>query len=198
MCVQCGAVFRSPEGENHRCQSCIETPKPYGIARAFGIYDATLMTLIHRFKYEGKIQLAKPFGTLLISVYYRFWEESSVDLILPVPLHAKRLRKRGFNQAHWLVKVWQEISEARCPLPPVTVDVLTRNRRTEPQTGLGRKERARNIRHAFSVSDHAAVRDRKILLVDDVYTTGATVGECTKILLKAGVRQVDVLTLARA
>ncbi|PLX53179.1 MAG: hypothetical protein C0611_06545, partial [Desulfobacteraceae bacterium] len=84
------------------------------------------------------------------------------------------------------------------PVIPVGGDILVRKRWTEPQTGLGRKERLKNIKNAFGVSDSSKVKGKKILLVDDVYTTGATVNECAKVLMKAGAACVDVLTLARA
>jgi ComF family protein len=156
------------------------------------------MTLIHRFKYEGKIQLVKPLSNLLLSAFIRFWENNRFDAIVPVPLHAKRFRMRGFNQAYLLVKDWQRMAPIDVPVPSVVKDVLLRNRLTAPQTGLGRKERTANMKHAFSVAHKSSIIDKKVLLVDDVYTTGATVEACAEVMMRAGVRQVDVLTLARA
>ncbi len=198
MCVRCGEVFQTSEGEDHLCENCIKTSRAFHLARSFGTYDQTLMTLIHRFKYGGKIQLAKPLAMLLLSAFIRFWENIRIDVIVPVPLHVKRFRKRGFNQAYLLVKDWERIVPIGITVPPVVKDVLLRNRWTAPQTGLGRKERTTNIKNAFSVINKSVIVDNKILLVDDVYTTGATAEACTDILLRAGARQVDVLTLARA
>jgi ComF family protein len=195
LCVQCGAVFESREGDDHLCGSCLAMPKQFRIARAFGVHDRTLMALVHRFKYDGKIQLTKPLGKLLFAVYLHHWKRDDIDLIIPVPLHIKRFRKRGFNQSYLMVREW---SKMKSKTPPVERDVLVRIRWTDSQTGLGRKHRTTNIKGAFCVSDPSQIAGKTILLVDDVYTTGATVDECTKVLRSAGAQQVDVLTLARA
>jgi len=159
------------------------------------------MAVIHCFKYKGKIQLARPLGTLLFAAFISFWDKMSIDLIVPVPLHAKKLRIRGFNPSFLLVKDWVRILEllsGRLPDIQVDINVLAREKWTEPQTGLGRKERLANIKNAFNISDGSKITGKKILLVDDVYTTGATVNECAKVLLKGGAGHVDVLTLARS
>ena len=153
------------------------------------------MALVHRLKYDGKIQLKGPLGILLLSAYFRYWKRDDIDLIIPVPLHVKRFRKRGFNQSYLLVREWAKM---KFLTPPVARDVLVRKRWTDSQTGLGRKHRIANIKDAFSISDPSKIIGRKILLVDDVYTTGATVNESSKVLRGAGAEQVDVLTLARA
>ena len=147
------------------------------------------MSIMHAYKYGGKVQLARPLSTLLTAVYERHWQHDAIDMVLPVPLHPIRFRERGFNQAYLLVRSWGDI---------VVRDILERKRPTSPQTGLGRKERLRNVRGAFMVKDPLAVENRRILLVDDVYTTGATVKECARILLKCNAAQVDILTVGRA
>lgn len=160
-----------------------------------------LMTAIHRFKYAGKIQLAEPLGRLMLNAYRRFWEPEKFDLILPVPLHAKKLRKRGFNQSYLLIRSWKTISiplAVELSAIPVSTDVLIKKKATIPQTGLGRQQRLINIRGAFRVQYPQKVDAKKVLLIDDVYTTGATVNECARMLLKAGAEFVDVLTVARA
>ena len=124
-----------------------------------------------------------------------------MDLIVPVPLHVKKLKKRGFNPSFLLVKDWIRIAEflhVKVPDIPINIDVLERKRWTEPQTGLGRKERLANVKNAFHIKNGSKINGKSILIVDDVYTTGATVNECAKVLLKGGAGQVDVLTLARA
>jgi ComF family protein len=114
------------------------------------------------------------------------------DLLIPVPLHAARLRWRGFNQslllARELASAWQMSAN---PF------VLRRCRSTPPQVGLDERARRRNVRGAFEVADRASVKGRAVLLVDDVFTTGATVNECAVTLRRAGARYVDVLVLAR-
>jgi ComF family protein len=159
------------------------------MARAAGLHDQSLMALIHAYKFGGKMQLADPLSKLLTAVYERYWPADAIDLVLPVPLHPARFRKRGFNQAWLLVRPWGEVAVR---------DLLQRTRRTPAQTGLGRTERLKNVRGTFAVTDPGIVENRHILLVDDVYTTGATVQECARILKKAGARAVDVLTLTRA
>ena len=200
-CSRCGMVFKSRQGEDHVCGECLDSPKRFQIARSAGIYKDTLMAVIHCFKYKGKIQLARPLGSLLFTVFINFWDKMSMDLIVPVPLHVKKLRMRGFNPSFLLVKDWVRISEfLRVGLPdvPIDINVLERRRWTEPQTGLGRKERLVNIKNAFHLRNGSKITGKRILLVDDVYTTGATVNECAKVLLKGGAGHVDVLTLARA
>lgn len=199
LCSVCGFVFKSREGNDHVCGNCIEHPKRFRKARALGLYDKTLMEIIHSFKYREKLQLARPLEELLLSVFARNWNMDDFDLVVPVPLHVKRIRKRGFNQAYYLVRGWPEIAVKfkSCNFD-IGQDALYRTAWTEPQTGLGRKKRMENIRGAFSVGDESKVTGKRVLLVDDVYTTGATVNECAKAILGGGAVSVDVLTLARA
>jgi ComF family protein len=200
-CSRCGMMFKSRQGEDHICGECLDSPKRFQMARSAGIYKDTLMAVIHCFKYKGKIQLSRPLGTLLFAAFGSFWDKMNIDLIVPVPLHSKKLRMRGFNASLLLVKDWVGIAKflnVRLPVIPVDTNVLARRRWTEPQTGLGRKERSANIKNAFNMSDGSKISGKRILIVDDVYTTGATVNECAKVLLKGGAGRVDVLTLARA
>jgi len=160
-----------------------------------------LTRVIHCFKYKGKVQLADPLAELLLTAYSSFWEIDSIDIILPVPLHIKRFRKRGFNQAYLLVRNWNILAgQSRCRPADLQIerDLLVRTVATEPQSALGRAKRAVNIKNAFDLKDRDKVKDKRILLIDDVYTTGATVDECARLLLNCGARHVDVLTLARA
>ena len=201
MCSSCGIVFKSRLGGDHLCGECLSTPKSYGMARSAGVYDNVLMAAIHCLKYHGKIQLARPLGVLLFFIFCRYWYENCPDLIIPVPLHNKKLRRRGFNPSFLLVREWASFARALddgFSAIPVAGDILLRTRWTKSQTGLGRKERLKNIKNAFSVYNPMRIKEKKILLIDDVYTTGATAEECTRILVTAGASQVDVLTLARA
>jgi ComF family protein len=201
LCACCGIMFKSGQNENHLCGDCITQPKKFRMARAALVYDHQLMAVIHRFKYNGKIQLARPLGGLMLGAFVRYWHNHKIDLVLPVPLHAKKFRKRGFNQSYLLLHSWTVMSMAM-PIEfggiSVNTDALIRSKATPPQTGLGRQQRLKNIRRAFSVRASANVEGKRILLVDDVYTTGATVNECARVLLVAGAQLVDVLTLARA
>jgi ComF family protein len=201
ICSTCGIVFKSRLGEDHLCGACLNAPKNYGIARSAGVYDKVLMAAIHCLKYSGKIQLARPLGVLLFIVFSRYWKENRPDLIVPVPLHTKKLKRRGFNPSFFLVREWASIAltlDDGFQVIPIAEDILLRTRWTKSQTGLGRKDRLKNIKNAFSVNDSSRINQKKILLIDDVYTTGATADECAKVLVAAGASRVDVLTLARA
>ena len=200
ICNNSGIMYKSREGEDHICGECIVSPRRFRIARASGVYDQAFMEVIHCFKYKGRVQLARPLGMLLFSTLIRYWGMSSIDIIMPVPLHIKRLKKRGFNQAFLLIKDWEDIARSLNVEIPYIREAdyfFTRSVWTEPQSGLGKKKRMANIKNAFSIEDSSKVFDKRILLVDDVYTTGATVDECAKVLLRGGAKQVDVLTLAR-
>jgi len=201
ICSCCGIMFKSRQGRDHLCGDCITQPKEFRIARAAVAYDRQFMAVMHRFKYAGKIQLAGPLGGLLRNTYGRYWDGERVDLILPVPLHSVKFRKRGFNQSYLLIRRWKSKSSSMGGNKfesPVNTDVLIRRKTTVSQTGLGRQQRLKNIKNAFSVTAPEKVIEKKVLLVDDVYTTGATVNECARVLLKAGAERVDVLTVARA
>jgi ComF family protein len=199
-CTCCGLMFNSREGSDHICGECLSATRYYGMARAVGVYDRALMTVIHCYKYGRKVNLAEPLSILLLNTYRRFWRGRPMDIVIPVPLFRHRLRNRGFNQVyltirHWKDPRWQQVLEM-----PLRIDnvVLQRKRPTPPQTGLGRRERMRNVKGAFALGTAEAIRNKKILLVDDVYTTGATVNECARVLLTGGAESVDVLTVARA
>jgi ComF family protein len=201
ICSICGAIFKSREGEDHHCGECLNAPKRFRMARSVGVYDNVLMAAIHCLKYKEKIQLARPLGVLLFMAFCRYWNMANINLIVPIPLHKKKLRIRGFNPSFLLVKEWALIVKSlnrALPVIPVAVDILVRKKWTESQTSLGRKERLQNVKNAFDVSDSSKVKRKNILLVDDVYTTGATANECAKVLMRAGAERVDVLTLARA
>ncbi len=201
ICDCCGFPFESRQGMDHRCGDCITKPKYFRIARAPLVYEQVLMRIIHHFKYNGKLQLTNPLGELLLTAYWLFWEPDAFDIILPVPLHISRFRDRGFNQAYLLVCNWPKVA-GRDSKPAtgyqVVRDLLIRSRKTQPQSSLGRKQRAAIIKNAFALTDPNMVENKRILLIDDVYTTGATVNECARLLVDNGADSVDVLTLARA
>ncbi|OFV98611.1 MAG: hypothetical protein A3H28_06065 [Acidobacteria bacterium RIFCSPLOWO2_02_FULL_61_28] len=161
-------------------------------ARSFGAYEGTLQSLIQRLKYDGYRPLAKPLGRFLAEAARRL-EEQSFDLLIPVPLHPRRQRQRGFNQAALLAA---EVSKF-LNIPSGAKDCV-RVRDTRPQTGLRAAERRKNVAGAFDVPEPERVRGRRVLLIDDVLTTGATAHACAQALRKAGARGVWVGTLARA
>lgn len=201
MCTCCGIPFKSRQDQNHLCGDCIARPKKFRMARAAMVCDPQLMAVIHRFKYAAKTQLARPLGALMLSIFLRQWENEEVDLILPVPLHPQKFRNRGFNQSYSLIRSWKAVAETmHITLPdiPIQTDVLIRTKATVPQTELGRRQRLKNVKGVFSLRFPGRVYGKNLLVVDDVYTTGATVNECARTLLEFGAARVDVLTLARA
>ena len=201
LCLSCGIMFKSSEGDDHICGNCISAPKQFAMARAATVYDQAMMHLIHCFKYNAKIQLARPFGGLLLATLYHYWKPDRFDVVMPVPLSGNRSRKRGFNQAYLLICGLKKIADQLAMDPPgarISKNTLIRSRTTVTQTGLGRKARQKNVENAFSINECANVIEKRILLVDDVYTTGATVNECAGKLMDHGARSVDVLTVARA
>ena len=192
-CPSCGRALRS--GGDHPCQRCIERPPPFTNVWACATYsrgdrDAPLARAIRRLKYDRDVSYARPLAQMMANV---LGEHCDHDAIVPVPLHIDRLRWRGFNQA--VVIARQLARRHRLPVEAMT---LCRLRPTPPQVGLDEAERRRNIAGAFAMRQGCNVTGKKILLVDDVYTTGATVEECARVLMRGSARQVDVAVLARA
>lgn len=207
LCSCCGAVFTVFEGEDHLCENCIRIPMHFHQARAAGIYEGALRRMIQDFKFHGKIDLAKPFGLLMLHTFYDMYAQNAWDsvvpnTVVPVPLHARRHRMRGFNQAFLLANQLIDLIRIHpgmgSPALKTDRDILLRYRWTHPQTGLNKNRRKTNIADAFRVNAPEKAAGKIILLIDDVYTTGATVDECARILIQAGADRVDVLTLARA
>ncbi|MBI5683320.1 MAG: ComF family protein [Deltaproteobacteria bacterium] len=192
-CTICGIPFISKASSLHVCGRCIKKKPKFTMARSIGIYEDVLMDAVHKLKYNGKTSLAKPLGLLMAEkLSSAFSLEPKAFLIVPVPLHKKRLKERGFNQSLLLAR---EVAKTH----HIHLDYLNfkRIRYTEPQINLKDKDRLKNVKGAFSVKDALIFKGKKILLIDDVYTTGATVTECVKVLKKAGAKTVHVFTLAR-
>ncbi|MGD8369374.1 MAG: ComF family protein [Desulfobacterales bacterium] len=197
LCTRCGTMFSGGAGEDHLCGECLDAPAVFGRARAAGVYDGPLLALVHAFKFKNQTELAGPLAGLLKEAFHRFWGRSGIDGVVPVPLHPRRLRSRGFNPAALLIRRWIDLDSDKPPWAPLMGGALLRRRPTAAQSGLGRKDRLNNIRGAF-VPGKQSVAGMRLLLVDDVYTTGATARECSRVLSEAGAARVDVLTLARA
>jgi len=199
-CPVCGNMFVSRDAEDHVCGACADFPRRFGRARAVGAYEASLMAAVHKFKYAGRTGLAGPLGMLLFLAFLRWYDPEQVDLVAPVPLHRGKLRKRGFNQSFLMIRKWHRQATAVGTVFPgekIKRDLLVRIVKTRSQTELSRKERMLNVKGAFALTDASAVAGKRVLVVDDVFTTGATVNECARVLLAGGAKQVDVLTLAR-
>jgi ComF family protein len=194
VCTLCGKPFDSPETLSYspafQCSSCRTSPPLFDQALSVGYFEGPLREAIHQFKYRPCRSLGTPLGAWMAD---RVRMLLNIDMIMPVPLHPKRLRQRGFNQALLLahrINVRHDI--------PLVYDNLARVRPTRPQVELTGEERVKNVAGAFSLRFPEIVEDKHILLIDDVFTTGATMNECAAVLKRAGAKQVTACTLARA
>jgi competence protein ComFC len=183
-CAICALPFASEYATV--CSQCMIKRPPFSKVIFFGIYDGVLAEAISQLKFHGLKRLSKPLGTLLLNC-----ELPVIDGILPVPLSVKGLRERGFNQSLLMAKVLSKNLQV-----PLFMDILWKKKETLPQIGLSKKERSTNLKKAFEVKGN--IRGLRLLLIDDVMTTGATVTECSKVIMNAGAQEVIVLTLARA
>ncbi len=193
LCPRCGTPFPVAEGEDHLCGDCLSTERPYAVARSVGRYEKTLLTAIHRFKYRGKTGIGDLLSGIMADFAEKTWDMKVFSRILPVPLHRRRLRERGFNQAMILAR-----GLSRRFNIPLDFTSLRRNLFTPPQVGLDRKQRLTNVQGAFTVTHPERIDGRRLLLVDDVFTTGSTLNECARVLIQAKAEAVAVLTMARA
>lgn len=169
-----------------RCAACTETPPPFTKILCHGLYEGALKEAVHLLKFGGLRRLAQPLSELLASLPL-----PDADVIVPVPLHRNRLLEREFNQTAVLGR---HLSR-RVGLP-IRLNALRKHRETRRQTAMTGKERLKNLRKAFTAD--ASLKDVRILLLDDVITTTATVRECARTLREAGAPEVTVVALARS
>jgi ComF family protein len=192
-CLCCGRFFEGA-AEPHFCLDCLERTPPYSKHRSCSRYDGIIKEIIHLYKYRGFEVLGQYLGDFAgeaLSAEEDLW--LGVDAIIPVPLHPARENKRGFNQAQVLA---QRLSEIRNIV--VLEKRLVKVKNISPQTSLKAEARARNVRGAFKVKKPEEIEGKILLLVDDVYTTGSTLRECSSVLLKAGAKEVRAVTVAQA
>jgi len=191
-CLQCGRSLESRDFAYRYCPDCRHTVYHFDRAWAVGAYDGILKDCIHQFKFKGRVDLLPIFTELFENFMDSYMNMEEFDAIVPVPLDSAKKRERTFNQAEILAKAVSELGG---------VDLITNNllktRRTHPQSKLSGRERRESLKNAFSVVEPSLFKDRNILLVDDVFTTGSTLNECTKLVLSKQVRGVSCLVLAR-
>ncbi|WP_417910757.1 ComF family protein [Candidatus Electronema sp. PJ] len=189
LCSCCGLPFAS--GADRLCLTCQQQPFAFNQARSLFVYQEPVSSLLLQLKFGNSLAGLSTLAALvepadLATVFH------APDLLVPVPLHLSRLRWRGFNQSLLLAKtcfpVWQK---------KIQPDLLQRHRVTVPQTQLNGAERRCNLLGAFSLRDPQAVKGRRVLLVDDVFTTGSTLRECAEVLAAAGAAGIEAFTLAR-
>ncbi len=192
-CVCCGR-FLEGAGEPHLCLECLERTPPFSKHRSAGRYDGIVRDIILLYKYSGFEVLGELLADYIeqtLGLEEDLWV--GVDAIVPVPLHPAREKKRGFNQSRVLAKRLSRIKKIQ-----LLERRLVKTKNIPPQTSLEANERATNVRGAFKVRGADTIKGKIILLVDDVYTTGSTLRECSLVLERAGAKEVRAVTIAQA
>ncbi|RLB75744.1 MAG: ComF family protein [Deltaproteobacteria bacterium] len=193
VCPSCGRPYPEDSGSDHLCEDCISSPPAYDMITAPFIFEGPLMDAVHAFKYGRKLHYAKSLGPILSQYVSENIYLAQPPVVMPIPLHPKRLRERGFNQSLLLARFLSK--EIGGDLDFLS---LRRTRFTPPQTMLNREQRLKNLKGAFELTLPGQVAGRIVLLVDDVATTGTTFNECARVLKKAGAIEVLAIALARA
>ena len=197
VCAICGDRLLGEPGGERRCLECIRTERPFTRAIAYGNYEGGLRALIHLLKYQQVRPAAAVLGRMLAEPVAGLLEADAGAsvVVVPVPLHQKKQRQRGFNQTELIARAM--VKHLALPGLQVDASLLRRCRATESQTGLSRSLRQVNVHGAFAVLSPGRIAHRDILLVDDVFTTGTTVSECARLLRRTGAHRVWVATVAR-
>jgi ComF family protein len=210
LCVRCGEALdidslhyeRQFGAEALLCSPCRLAPPQFERAAAWGLYEDRMRELIHLLKYEGVRSAAKPLGKLLAQVIASMDESAAMGrelVVIAVPLFPAKQRQRGYNQSVLIAdEALAELRGKSTLKMQLAHSALRRVRDTENQFGLTASGRRRNLRGAFLVADPVVIAGREVLLVDDIYTTGATARECARVLRQAGAEKVWVATVARA
>lgn len=188
LCTRCGAPFALKSAKDHLCGRCRKNEPPYVQARSVFAYDGAVLDAIHSLKYRYNVAIAPALGRLIASSWLA--PDEKIDIVVPVPLHPDRLGKRGFNQSLLIARPLARALEAK-----IDYAGLKKIRSTKDQIGLDEKERGENMKGAFAAEPHL-FDGKTVLLVDDVYTTGATIRACAGALARQGAR-VYAVTLAR-
>ena len=211
-CERCGDTLDSPwsvpeqANSNHLvnanfCRACRVAPPPFVRAVAYGLYQDRLKAAIHALKYDRLHPTARMLGQMLAQAIARLAHEAPPEmLVVPIPLHRSKHAQRGFNQARALAVCALESLRKTHPQWRLTLaaSTLMRHRATTSQAGLSSRQRRLNVRGAFAVSDTAVVDSKHVLVIDDIFTTGATARAAAQALVRAGAASVWVATLARA
>ena len=192
LCARCGTPFDIDRGANAMCGACLMAPPRFTAARAAMAYDGSARTVLLGFKHGDRQYLARVMAPQLVRAGAGWLGPGA--LLVPVPLHRWRLWGRGYNQAALIAGALARLSGAA-----VRSDLLLRPRATPVLRGLGRRGRAKAVAGAFALSKdaRAVLKGRHVVLVDDVFTSGATAAACTRLLLRGGAARVTVLCWAR-
>lgn len=201
VCVACGERIPAARAAHSEfaeyCFACSQERPAFTRAAAYGSYDEGMRDLVHLLKYDRVRPAAGLLGRMLAEVIADLSKDFAEDpVVIPVPLHASKLRQRGFNQSELIARAALKLHPAGLDVKP-NVSALIRRRNTESQTGMTPAQRRENVRGSFVVAHPADVKGRDVLVVDDVMTTGTTVSECARVLRRAGAERIFVATVAR-
>lgn len=188
VCRKCGTPC-----ERYTCGECEGREYAFECARSAGIFDGVLRDAIHALKYGNHIVMVEPLARIMIDAFPSTYFARAVDVLVPIPIHFSRMVDRGFNQSEELAK-----ELARRVGLPVEASVLRKRRKTKHQVELPFDARAINVRGSFAARHAEKIRGRRVLLVDDVFTTGSTLDEAARVLLSAGASSVRAYTLAKS
>ncbi len=200
-CIICGKKVNN-NSEKYICEDCEKSFKSYKVDTEFkdedgrvigkGLYryDGAIRFIIQKYKYKKEKKLANVLADLVFDDVKEFLDKHHVNMIIPVPCHKARLKERGFNQVELIANILgKKLNKS------VRNDLIKRTKNTIPQNGLTKSERKANVLGAFEILDKNEIKGKDILIIDDIYTTGCTVEECTKILLEHNTRKVYFLTI---
>ncbi len=190
VCMVCGRELASPREE--LCDRCRRGPRPFDKGRALLLYNDTAMTSMSAVKYKNKREYLDFYAAAMGCRFARFVKDEAPDVLIPVPIHPARRRIRGFNQAEELAsRLFREWNI------PVETGLLLRVKNTDPLKGMGAAERKEHLKEAFAISPHFPPNDipHRVLLIDDIYTTGTTIEACASVLKTDGVKHVSFLTI---
>lgn len=190
ICLKCGRPKRLVAATKDFCPQCCETKYYFSEARAVGVYEGALREYLTELKYRFRPDLGEALGMLLVEWLKNHREFQKIDLIIPIPIHWQKLVVRGYNQAELLAKPLQKYLGI-----PIKSDIIIRDKITQTQNALHKEERFANISEAFRIVNTKPLAGTSILLIDDILTTGATVSEASRVLMRAGAIDVKVLTL---
>ncbi|MBQ3158600.1 MAG: ComF family protein [Clostridia bacterium] len=185
-CLRCGEIIK---GDYDYCVRCKDRSFEFDYSRSVFAYTDLTAPIIMNFKYNGLRSHVYPLARLLRDFFST--SDLIADSVTFVPMPPKRKKERGYNQSYELAKEFCKLTGLEL------LSVLERTKENVKQATLTAKERSENIKNSFRVTDKSKIKDREILIIDDVMTTGATANECAKVLMKAGARNVQVLTLAK-
>ncbi len=193
LCTGCGKPYhKSPSSVDHLCGECIQDVFHFDFARSSFYHEGLIKESLHAIKFGSELHLVRPVAQLLAKTVQE-WRRAGFDLLIPVPLHPRRLGQRGFNQSALLARFLSSSLST-----PLDLAILKRTQWTVPQTRLSREERLSNVKNAFCVEHSRRLKGKRVLLVDDVFTTGSTLSECAGVLKTSGAQEVSAVTVSRA